>query len=90
MDERSNLSRHCIFLLPVQRRRRLAETWSAVVLQRSTEKWLNRKKAARERRVQEMRREWSAKLIQRHWRKYIANKRRYEAQLACLKSRIKK
>lgn len=73
----------------LQRRRRLAEKWSANVLQRSTGKWLNMKKAARLRQAQEMRRERSAKLIQHHWRRYIAKKRRYEAQLVCLKSRIK-
>lgn len=78
-----------LFPFHLQRRKRLAEKWSANVLQRSTEKWLNVKKAGRLRQAREMRREQSAKLIQYHWRRYIAKKRRYEAQLICLRSRIK-
>ena len=90
MDVKSILSCQAWSLpFQLQRRRKLAEKWSATVLQRSTEKWFSMKKAKRLHRAQELRREQSAKLIQQHWRKYIAKKRRYEAQLVRLKSRIK-
>jgi ankyrin repeat protein len=71
-----------------KRRKALGSAWAANRVKSAAKKVALKKRATRLRMVRERERNSAACVIQKHWREYIARKRRYEATVRQLRSKI--